>query len=72
MNRLEILILDRRNGIICQEYIDVQSVLGFLHRSGHIHRFSVVARRGKKALFFDKIDLATFPKEVNDFATQPQ
>lgn len=71
MNRLEILILDRRNGVICQEYIDVQSVMSFFHRSGHVHRFNIVARKGKRALYIDKIDPLTITKELNDFAIQP-
>jgi hypothetical protein len=69
MNRIEILILDRRNGIICQEYIDAQSVLAFLHRTGHVNRFQVVVRKGEKALYIEKIDVATFTKTVNDFQT---
>ena len=69
MNRIEILILDRRNGVICQEYIDAQSVLAFLNRTGHINRFQFVIRKGDKALSVEKMDVATFSKLVNDFQT---
>lgn len=70
MNRLEILLLDRKNGVICNEYIDVVSVMMFLHRTGHPNRFSVVARKGKKALFIDRVDIATLTKELTDFQNQ--
>lgn len=70
MNRIEILILDRRNGIICQEYIDAQSVLAFLNRTGRINRFQIVVRKGDKALYIEKIDVTTFQRTVNDFQTQ--
>ena len=66
-NRLEILVLDRRNGIISSEYIDVQSLLGFLNRSGNVHRFQVVVRKGKKAIFFDRLDPNELVKEITDF-----
>ena len=70
MNRLEILVLDRRNGVICNEYIDTQSVMSFFHRTGNIHRFQIVARRGKHALFIEKIDPVTVAKELSDFDIQ--
>ena len=70
MNRLEILLLDRRNGVICNEKIDVQSVLDFLHRTGNVRRFQIVARRGKQAIYIDNIDILTIGKELNDFALQ--
>ena len=70
-NRLEILVLDRRNGIISSEYIDVQSLLGFLNRSGNIRRFQVVARKGKKAIFFDRLDdLNQLVKDIGDFQVE--
>ena len=68
--RLEILVLDRRNGIISSEYIDVQSLLGFLNRSGNVHRYQVVARKGKKAIFFDKLDPNELVKEINSFQNE--
>lgn len=69
MNRIEILVLDRRNGVICNEYVDAQSVLAFFHRTGHINRFQVVARKvgTTKAVYFDKVDIATFATEINNF-----
>jgi hypothetical protein len=67
MNRFEILILDRRNGIICSEHMDVSSTLSFFHRSGRAHHFQVVARKGDKAIFIEKIDPATIAKILNDF-----
>ena len=72
MNRLEILLLDRKNGVIAGEYIDVQSVLGYFHRSGHINRFQIVARRGERALFIDHVDIATIAKKLSDFAIERQ
>lgn len=72
MNRIEILILDRRNGVICNEYADAQSVLSFFHRTGHINRFQVVVRKTNtnKAIYFDKVDITTFAREVHNFQTQ--
>jgi hypothetical protein len=70
-NRLEILVLDRRNGIISNEYQDVQSLLAFLNRSGNIHRFQVMARIGKKAVYFDRLDdLNQLVKDVAEFQNQ--
>lgn len=72
MNRLEILILDRRNGVICNENMDVQSCMAFLARSGHINRFQIVARRGKRAIFIENVDPLTTSKELSDFAIERQ
>lgn len=70
MNRLEILLLDRKNGVICNEYVDTTSLLNFLHRSGNIHRYQVVARKGKKAIYIDRIDPTTIGKELTEFQNQ--
>lgn len=72
MNRIEILVLDRRNGVICNEYVDAQSVLAFFHRTGHLNRFQIVVRKvgTTKAIYFDKVDITTFTTEVNTFQTQ--
>lgn len=68
--RLEILVLDRRNGIISSEYIDVQSLIKYLERTGNIHRYQVVARKGKKAIYFDRLDPHELTKEIQEFQNQ--
>jgi hypothetical protein len=70
MNRLEIILLDRANGVITGEYIDVQSVLMFFKRSLGVRKLQIVARKGEKALFIDKIDPTTVVKKLNDFAME--
>jgi hypothetical protein len=46
--------------------------MAFLARSGHINRFQIVARRGKRAIYIDKVDPLTTSKELSDFAIERQ
>jgi len=51
-------------------YIDVQSVMNFLHRTGRPQNFSVVATKGKRSLYIERLDAATLAKDLNNFAIQ--
>ena len=68
MDRLKILFLDPNNGVIASEHIDVQGALGYLHRSNRIRSLQVVAHRGKRAIYIEKIDVTTIAQELSDFA----
>ncbi len=68
-NRLEILILNLPSEIYTT-YIDVPSVLNFFARTGHINHFSVVAHKGNKVIFIEKIDPLTLAKELTAFQNQ--
>lgn len=66
---MEILVLDRRNGVICNEYVDSTSLINFFTRTGNLRRFQVVVRKGEKALYIDQIDIVSLPGKINDFNT---
>lgn len=69
MKRLTILVLDRKNGVISGEYVDSQSVLSFLLRTGRAHQLqlSIHIVGTTKALFIEKIDVATLQKTILEF-----
>lgn len=69
MKRLAILILDRRNGVISGEYVDSQSVIAFLVRTGRAHQLqlSIHILGTTKALFIEKIDITTLQKDILEF-----
>lgn len=69
MKRLTILVLDRKNGVIANEYVDSQSLLSFLLRTGRAHQLqlSVHIQGTDKALFIEKIDVATLSKTIQEF-----
>jgi hypothetical protein len=71
MNRLEILVLDRKNGIISNEYVDIPSMMSFLVRSGRSRSLQIVARKGEKALFIERIDMTTIQKQLTEFQSKP-
>lgn len=63
------MVLDRRNGVISGEYVDSASVLSFLLRTGRAHQLqiSVHINGTNKALFIEKIDIATLQKTILEF-----
>ena len=67
MNKLEILILDRRNGVIASEHIDPASAMAFFRRTGHVNRYNILAKKGPAVLYIEKIDVATIHTQLNDF-----
>jgi hypothetical protein len=74
MNRLQILVLNKtsdRDGVYTV-YVDVPSAIAFLQRTGHLNRYMIVAHKGLKSLFIEKIDPATILKQLNDFQVQNQ
>lgn len=72
MERLKIFVMNRlsEGDGIYTTYIDVQSVMGFLHRTGRPQNFSVIATKGKRSLYIERLDAATLAKELNNFAIQ--
>lgn len=72
MDRLKIFVLNRlsQGDGIYTTYSDVQSVMGFLNRTGRPQNFSIVATKGKRSLYFEKLDPATLAKDLNNFAIQ--
>ena len=67
--KFEILVLNRRDGIICAEFADVPAVTSFILRIGRrATSYTIVAFRGKKALHIDKIpNLNDLTKELTEF-----
>ncbi len=67
MSRIEILVLNK-GAEIYTKYADIISALAFLNRVGRINNFSIVAHKGEKALFIEKIENpAELIKKLNDF-----
>lgn len=67
--KFEILVLNRRDGIIPSEFVDVPSVMSFLLRLGrNATSYSIVAHRGKKSIFVEKItNINDLNKELTEF-----
>lgn len=65
--KFEIFLLHRDE--IYVKYVDVPSVIGFLGRIRNgVMAYSVIARRGKKAIFIEKItNLTDLNKELTEF-----
>ena len=70
MNRLQLIVLDRGNGVIPNEYIDIPSLMSFLLRSGRARSLNILAIIGKRSLFIDRIDMTTIQKELTEFQTK--
>jgi hypothetical protein len=70
MNRLQILVLNK-SAEIYTSYIDIPSVMGFLSRTGRPNNFAIVAHKGPKAIFIERLDPATLVKTLTDFQNQP-
>ena len=72
MDRLEIYVLNRlsQGDGIYTTYVDIPSVMAFLNRTGHVHRFSILATKGDKSLFIRKLDPADLLKKLSDFMIQ--
>ena len=73
MNRLQIFVLNHlsEGDGIFTTYIDTTSVISFLNRVGRVNRFSILAVKGKRSLYIEKLDPATLPKQLNEFQNQP-
>ena len=70
MNRLEIFVLYRAAETYTK-YIDIPSVMSFLNRTGRVNQFSIVAHKGGKAIYIEKLEPATLMKQLNDFLNAP-
>ena len=73
MNRLKIFVLNRlsEGDGIYTTYIDIPSVMAFLNRTGHVNRFSIMAVKGKRSLYIEKLDPVSLVKLLSDFMIQP-
>ena len=69
MNRLTIILIDRKNGVIPGEFVDSQSVLAFLLRTGRARNLQLSAHitGTTKAMFLEKIDVTTLQKDLLEF-----
>jgi hypothetical protein len=69
MKRLSIILIDRRNGVIPGEFIDVQSVLAFLVRTGRARNLQLSAHitGTTRAMFLEKIDVTTLQRDLLEF-----
>ncbi len=64
----EIFLLHRDE--VYLKYVDIVSVIGFFTRTGRASAYSLIARRGKKAIFIEKItNLNDLNKELTEFMT---
>ncbi len=72
MDRLELYVLNRLSQFdgIYTTYIDIPSVMAFLNRTGHVHRYSILAVKGPRSLFINRLDPATLVKQLSDFMVQ--
>jgi hypothetical protein len=70
MNRLEILVLDRRNGVISAEFIDIPTLMSFLIRTGRARQLQLVVRNGNKTLFVEKLDMTVLQHNLMEFQTK--
>lgn len=70
-NRLEIVVLNRPSEVYTR-YVDIPSTMNFLHRVGNVNNFSIIARKGEKAIFINRINVTEkeLSKKLNDFAIQ--
>lgn len=73
--KFEIFLLHRDE--IYVKYSDIQSVIGFFNRTTRANAYSVMARRGEKAIFIEKVtNLNELNKRLTEFmvmtATQQQ
>lgn len=73
MNRLQIFVLNHlsEGDGIFTTYIDTTSVISFLTRVGRVNRFSVLAVKGKRSLYIEKLEPSTLLKQLTDFQNQP-
>jgi len=72
MKRLTIILIDKRNGVIPGEFVDAQSVIAFLLRTGRARNLQLSAHitGTTKAMFLEKIDVTTLQKDLLEFQTK--
>jgi hypothetical protein len=73
MNRLQVFVLNHlsEGDGIFTTYIDISSVMSFLNRVGRVNRFSILAVKGKRSLYIEKLDPSTLLKQLTEFQNQP-
>jgi len=64
--KFEIFLLHKDEVFV--KYVDIPSVINFFNRTGRAKSYSVMAHRGKKAIFIENITaLADLNKELTEF-----
>ena len=73
MDRLELYVLNRLSQFdgIYTAYVSIPDVMAFLNRTGHVNRFSIMAVKGKRSLYIEKLDPVSLVKLLSDFMIQP-
>jgi hypothetical protein len=72
MNRLTLFCLNRSAEIFVT-YVDVPSLMNFLLRTGRPKIFSILAVKGNKSLFIDRIDNPrVLESQLIQFSTKTQ
>ena len=69
-DRLEILVLNK-SAEVYTKYVSVIDTMNFLNRVGRTNNFQIVAHKGKKSIFIEKLDPSTLLKTLTDFQNQP-
>lgn len=70
MNRLKLIVLNNPAEIFTT-YVTVADLINFLNRTGRPRIFSVLAIKGNRSLFIDRIENPLeLEMELNDFAIQ--
>lgn len=63
---MEILLLHRTAETFVR-FADVASLMSFLNRTGRVNNYNLVARKGERAIFVEKITPIELQKKLNDF-----
>jgi len=72
MNRIQIFVLNQPNEIYTK-YVDVQSALAFITRTGRIRNFLIIIQKGNNARVWEPAkatSLIELQREMMDFAAQ--
>ena len=70
VNRLELLVLNK-SAEVYTRYCDIPSLMAFLSRTGRPNKFAIVAHKGPKAIFIERLDPSTLIKILTEFQNQP-
>ena len=67
--KFEVLVLNRRDGVICAEFVDVPSVVNFLIRVGRrATSYEIIAFRGEKSIRIEKLpNINDLNKKLTEF-----
>jgi hypothetical protein len=65
-DRLEIIVLNT-SAEVYTKYVSVDDCMNFLRRVGRTNNFSIVAHKGNKSIFIQRLDPTTLQKELMEF-----